>query len=757
VNRNPTPLQVLQHFCYNSTLTTAFIEVILLSVTPIPVKRAQSTSARIITETLNFFAQPVHIVRNYRRAWLRDDVFSGLTVAAVMLPQAIVFAFIAGMPPASGLYTAIIGSIIAGLWGSSNHAQSGPTNTHSLLTLSVVMTVAKVGTPQFLAAAGLLTMMVGVFRLLVGLTRLGILANFVSDSVIVGFTAGAGVLIAVNQLPHLLGIQLQQSASFSKIIIQLGEQLSATHWPTLAVGLAAILVILLAGKIHRKLPGPFIAIVLAAGAVTLLGLAQQGVAVIGDLPHGLPPLAKIPFTDWQLIGQLSTGALAVGAIGLVQTTSITRSLSSSTRQRVDSNQEFVAQGLANIASGLFSGFLVTTSFNRSALNLQSGAKTQLAAVFSGLFVLMGMLIFAPYAALIPRAALAGVLMVIAYRMIDIHEIRRLLRGGQGDALIMGITLLSTLFLPLAYAVLIGITLSLSRYILSTSMPRVLPLLPDERYKHLEYRPGKAQCPQLSVIEVQGDLYFGAVNHVEAAILENMRQHPSQNYLLLQMNSVQVIDISGIHMLESLLKNYQQAGGDMYLVKVRGQVYERMKDLGFVARLGEDHFLEQDEAISTLFYHVLDPTICIYECETRAFAECQNLPRSQADLAGIPAFSQLPPHAFSFISAQALHKKLRGPHPPVVVDVREPREYQRSHIPQARNLPLAALLNGPLELPKSETIVLTCRTSRRSRRAAYVLQQQGFEQIVLLEGGLLAWENAHLLTAVEYAHDGRSVT
>ena len=596
-----------------------------MSAISIRAERVQSSVARIATETLAYFWQPARIMRTYERAWLRDDLMAGLTVAVVMLPQAIVFAFIAGMPPATGLYTAIIGSIVAGLWGSSRHAQSGPTNTHSLLTLSVVMTVAQVGTPEFLAAAGLLTIMVGIFRLLIGLTRLGILANFVSDSVIVGFTAGAGVLIAVNQLPHLLGVHLPPTTNFSQTVTQLAAHLGETSAPTLAVGLGAIAIIWILYKINHKLPGSFVAIVLAAVVVTLLGLDKQGVAVIGKLPQGLPPLAKIPWTDWHLIGQLSTGAVAVGAIGLVQTTSITRALSSTTRQRVDSNQEFVAQGLANIASGLFSGFLVTTSFNRSALNLQSGAKTQLAAVFSGLFVLAGMLIFAPYAAMIPRAALAGVLMVIAYRMIDMPEIRRLLRGGRGDALVMGVTLLSTLFLPLAYAILLGITISLIRYILHTSMPRVLPLLPDDHYKHLEYRPDRAQCPQLAVIEVQGDLYFGAVHHVEAVILENMRQHPGQNYLLLQMQNVQLIDISGIHMLEFLLEAYQQAGGDLFLAKVRGPVYERMKAFGFVERLGEDHFLEKDDAISYLFYHVLDTDFCIYECDVRVFAECQNLP------------------------------------------------------------------------------------------------------------------------------------
>ena len=705
------------------------------------------SAGRIARETLAFFTQPARIIKDYQRGDLRYDLIAGLTVATVMLPQAIVFAFIAGMPPATGLYTAIIGSIVAGLWGSSKHAQSGPTNTHSLLTLSVVMTVAAVGTPEFLAAVALLTVMVGIFRLLVGVTRLGVIANFVSDSVIVGFTAGAGILIAVGQLPLLMGVHLEHASGFLNKSVQIMHNLTEINPPTLLLGLSVIAVILIFSRIDPRIPGPFIAMILASIVVAMLNLEEMGVAVIGEIPRGLPPLASAPFTDWKLFGQLSTGALAVGAIGLVQTTSITRSLSSATRQRVDSNQEFVAQGLANIASGLFSGFLVTTSFNRSALNLQSGARTQLAAVFSGLFVLAGMFILAPYAAMIPITALAGVLMIIAYRMVDIKEIRRLLHGGRGDAIIMATTLISTLLLPLEFAVLVGITMSLVRYILRTSTPRVLPVLPDDHHRHLVYQPGKPQCPQLAVIEVQGDLYFGAVNHVEEIIMENMRQHPGQVYLLLRMQNVQVIDISGIHMLEFLMETYRENGGDMYLVKVRRQVYERLKDLGFVANLGKDHFLEEDDAISYIFHHVLDPAICIYECDVRVFAECQNLPRPTEQL-DIPPLTNLARLELPAIKPLDLYQALHSPDAPLVVDVREPREFRRSHIPEARNIPLSKLMQELSDLPRDRTIVLVGRTERRARRAAYVLQQQGFTNLLLLEGGQQAWENADLLTAVE---------
>ena len=697
-------------------------------------------------ETLSYFAQPVRILREYRLGDLRFDLLAGLTVAAVMLPQSIIYAYIAGMPPVTGLYTAIIGSIVAALWGSSRHAQAGPTNTHSLLTLSVTMAVVPVGTPEFVAAVGLLAVMVGIFKMLVGITRLGMLANFVSDAVIVGFTAGAGILIIINQLAPLLGITIEQGEGFVGILYQVIMHLMEAHPASLALGIGASIVVIILRRIHPRIPGPLIAIVLAALVVALFHLDAHGVHVVGELPRGLPPLAHIPWTDWNLIGRLSTGALAVGAIGLVQTTSITRSISSLTRQRVDSNQEFVAQGLANIASGLFSGFLVTTSFNRSALNLQAGARTQLAAAASGFFVFLGMLLLAPYAAFIPKAALAGVLVVIAYSMVDMSEIKRLLHGGRGDALIMATTLIATLLLPLEFAVLLGIALSLARYILRTSAPQVLPVVPDDSYKHLSYRPGRPECTQLAVMEVRGDLYFGAVNHVEQQITEHMRQHPQQRYLLLRMQNVQIIDISGIHMLEFFLSTLREQGGDLYLVKVQPKVFERMNNLGFVRLLGKDHFLEEDEAISYLFYHVLDPAICVYECDVRVFYECQNLPRPTENLPIPPG--TYPPQDLEAFSPKQLYQALRGEHPPLVVDVREPREFRRSHIPQALNVPLSRLMDRISDLPKDQPMVLVALTDRRARRAAALLAQAGFTHLAVLEGGMKAWEAADLLTAVE---------
>ncbi|HEY51844.1 MAG TPA: STAS domain-containing protein [Caldilineae bacterium] len=701
-----------------------------------------------LASSASYFTRPVRILRDYKIQNLRPDLIAGLTLSVLVLPQGIAFAFIAGLPPQMGLYAGIVGAIVGGLWGSSHHLHTGATNTASLLVASVLIPIAAQGSPEYIAAAGMLAVMVGVFRVLVGVARLGVLANFVSDSVIVGFTAGAGILIAVGQMRHLLRVNDGGSTEMVTRLENLIIHAPETHLITLALGGGAIVLLILLRRFFPKLPGPLIVMVLGAAIVAVFGLDQQGVRITGELPRSLPPLASLPIFNLNLISDLSMGALALGAIGLVEATSIARSIAARSGQRLESNQEFVGQGLASLASGLFSGYSTSASFNRSAANYDANAQTGLAAAFSGIFALIAMLALAPAAAYIPLAVLAGVLIVIGLGMIDVPEMVRIWRSTRGDTAIMLVTLFATLFLPLQFAVLTGILMSLAYYLLKTSMPVVLPVFPDDAYKHLEPRPGKPQCPQLAVLEVRGDLYFGAVGHVEDAILENMQKHPHQRYLTLRMQNVQHIDISGIHVLESIVRHYRELGGDVYISKVRPAVQKRMEAAGFVTLLGEDHFLEVDEAIPFLFQHVLDPAICIYECEIRAFLECQNLPRPDYHL-DLPGSVEIDESKLRFITAKALHHRLAQPDPPLVVDVREPREFKRGHIPQAINIPLPQLVTRATELKANLSVVLVCRTGRRSHRVAQALCDQNCTGVQILEGGMLNWEAANLLVAIEF--------
>ncbi len=695
-----------------------------------------------------YFLQPVRLFKSYDRNNLRPDLMAGLTLAIILLPQAIAFALVAELPPQMGLYTAIVGAVVAALWGSSNHVYTGPSNATSLLVLSVLLTIGDPGTPDFIIAAGLMAVMAGMFQLSMGLARLGMLVNFVSHSLIVGFTAGAGVLIAVNQLRHLLGLQFS-SETLIETIRNVITHLPEINWPTTVLGIGSIGLIILLRKFNPKLPGPFIAMAVASTAVFVFDLVEVGVAVIGQLPSALPPLTDLPLLDLNFISRLSTGALAVGAIGLVQTSAIGRSIATQTGQRLDSNQEFVGQGLANCAVGFFSGYPAAGSFASSAVNFRAGGRTRFSAIFSSVFVLVSLFFLGPLAAYLPRAALAGVLMVTAYGMVDRAEFARIWQGTRGDALIMLATFLGTLFLDIQFAVLLGILLSFAYYIMKTSVPHVFPVLPDASFKHfVRLKPEQNPCPQLGIIRISGDLYFGAVNHVEEAITQQLTDNPEQRFLLLRMQGVNLCDFSGIHMLEAVRRSCQERGGDLYLMKVQPPVLVFMRSTGFYNQLGSDHFLSEDQAIGYLFHKVLDPAICIYECQVRAFQECQNLPKRAYPL-GIPLCADIPPEYAPTITPQELWTQLRNGGPPLqIVDVREPREFEQGHVPESKLIPLSQLVTDKWDLPNHNEIVLVCRSGRRSVRAAYVLKQKGYQNIRILQGGILAWEAAGLLEAID---------
>jgi len=700
------------------------------------------------TVTSSYIVRPVHIFRTYERDNFRPDLIAGLTIGIIALPQAIAYAMIAELPPQYGLYAAIVTSIIGALWGSSFHLNTGPTNTISLLVLATLLPLAEVGSENYLLLAGMLAVMVGLFQIALGIARLGVLVNFVSDSVIIGFTTGAGVLIGFNQLRHLLRLDVPSHASLITTIGSLIEHISEIHWTSLVLGLTILAVLIIIKRFVPKWPSALIGMIIATAVVAVFQLDKQGVYVISQLPRSLPPLVKLPLFNLSLIGQLSTGVLAVGAISLVESVAISRSIASHSGQQLDSNQEFIGQGLSNLVTGFFSGFPVSGSFTRTAVNYDAGAKTSIASLISGIFILLSMVILAPLAAYLPRTALASVLLVSAYGLIDRSEIVRIWQGARGDTTIMVITFLATLLLPLQIAVLIGILISFAVYIMGTSVPRVVPVYPVDNFSHFAPKPDAQPCTQLAILDIFGDLYFGASSHIEEAIHKHLEDHPSQRYILLRLFSVDHIDISGVHTLESVTRSVRQAGGDVFMMRTQEPILDLFKSTGFYDTLGENNFLSYGDAIGYLFNRILDPTICIYECEARVFNECLNLPRP----AKLPLENKFPiqiTHGeVKEVMPRKLWDELHQRVPPTVVDIREPREYLHGHIPQALSIPMISLITDTSQLPKLRQVVLVCRSGRRSTRAINMLTEMGFTNLRIMKGGMVEWENTGLLEAID---------
>jgi len=716
-------------------------------------KSARSSPAKagwkeLLQDESAYLTRPLSILGKYSVANLRPDLLAGLTVAVVLLPQAIAYAMIAELPPQMGLYSAIIASIIGALWGSSHHLHTGPTNATSLLVLASLLTIAQPGTTEFVAAAGLLTIMVGIMKLAMGMLRMGVLVNFVADSVVLGFIGGAGVLITINQLRHLLRIDIPSSPSIITTLGDLVYNIGETHYLSLGLGLGTVLVIVIVRRIRPSWPASLVAMVAASAATGFLDLDEQGVRVLGALPRSLPPLAHLPVPGLEMLGRLSAGALAVSAIGLVEAVSSARNIVSRSGQHLDSNQEFVGQGLASIVCGLFSGYTVSGSPTRSMINYNAGGRTAMASVFSGLWVMAAVLGLAPLAAYLPRTALAGVLLVTAWGMADRAEMKKILHTSFGESSILAATFLATLLLPLEFAVLAGVLVSFARYLIKTSTPGVYPVVPDQDFRHFVNVGDSPVCPQLGVMNIEGSLYFGAVHHVEEAIRRNRQENPRQKFLLLRMYMVDHCDVSGIHMLESIVRRYRQLGGDVYLEGVRPRVLHMIGLYGFDRVIGPDHILQSENAISHLFHKVLHPGFCVYECRERVFAECQALPKDDHAV-DFQMITENPEHKIEELAPTVLKMLLDDPDEKLLlIDVREKSEYRNWHIKGSRQIPLRKLSEEGPELPPDHSLVFVSRIGRRSELAVEIMQDLGHLRSFNLKGGILAWEAAGYPIAVE---------
>jgi sulfate permease, SulP family len=395
------------------------------------------------------------------RQTLRADLIAGIVGGLVVLPQGVAFATLAGMPPQYGLYCAMLPAIIAALFGSSLHAVTGPTNAVSMIVFATIAPLAVPESDRYVALVLTLALMSGVMMLVLGAFKLGKLVNWIDHAVVLGFTSAVGLLIAVNQLAAFTGVPLTRGAGLVNTLSQFVAQVGSINAAILTVGSITVLAGLAAKRWLPDVPAMLVAMVAGVAAGASVGLVWPGVRVpmLGALAGGLPPLS-MPLFDlgtWRL---LLGAALAVTLLSLVEAVSIGRAIAIKSGQQIDGNQEFVGQGLANMSAAFFSGYPCSASFNRSGLNYEAGAKTPLASVFAA-FVLLGVLMFvAGWARYLPLAATAGILLLVAYGLLHIDEVRALFKGPRTDIAVFMVTFLSTLLLNLEAAIAVGVAFSL---------------------------------------------------------------------------------------------------------------------------------------------------------------------------------------------------------------------------------------------------------------------------------------------------------
>lgn len=544
----------------------------------------------------------------------RQDAMAGLTGAIIVLPQGVAYALIAGLPPEYGLYAAIVPAIIAALFGSSWHLISGPTAALSIVVFTTISPLAQVGTAAYISLVLTLTLMAGLFQLILSLARMGSLVNFVSHSVVVGFTSGAAVVIATSQIKNALGLNLQSTGNFILNWIAVADNIIATHLPSLVIAALTLATLIVIKRWRRKWPNMLIAMVVGSAATQALLLTSWSgvseIALVGEIPSQLPPLST-PLMTWDLLRQLAPGAMALGLLGLVEAVSIARSVATRSGQQIHGNQEFIGQALSNILGSFSSSYATSGSFTRTGVNYEAGATSPLAALFAAVFLAIIVLLFAPLAAYITLPSMAAILLMVAWNLIDWHHIKIIYRAGKNEAMVFSVTFAATLLLPMEFAIYLGVLLSLVLYLRRTSQPNITALASGRGAKKLvdAQRSNLPECDVIKIVRIDGALFFGAVDYVQTTLMAIPQKH-----VLIVASGINFIDLAGTELLANEAKRLAAKGGGLYLCNVNGRVIKPIIRNGHLSTIGKRHIF----ATKALALSTIDAKLSDHSC-----AGCEN--------------------------------------------------------------------------------------------------------------------------------------
>ncbi|MDA9057838.1 sulfate permease [Candidatus Thioglobus sp.] len=555
---------------------------------------------------------------------IKADFFAGLTGAIIVLPQSVAFATIAGMPPEYGLYTAMVIPIVAALFGSSFHLVSGPTTAISIVVFAAVSKYAEPGSAEFVSLALTLTFLAGVYQLVFGLAKFGMLVNFVSHNVVIGFTAGAAILIASSQIPYIVGIDIPRGEDFLNTWFDIYTGVGEFNIYLLIVGLGTLVTAIVVKILKPKFPNLLIGMLVGGLLAFYLGGFTDSIKTVGAMPAYFPPLSTPDFS-LNSLKALAPEAFAIALLGLIEASSIGRSIATKSNQRINANQEFIGQGTSNIVGSFFSSYASSGSFTRSGVNFESGARTPLSAILAALFLMAIVFLVAPLISYLPLAAMAGVILLVAYNLIDFKNIKKTFTYSKSESVIFTATFLATLLFELEFAIYLGVLLSLMLFIAKTSTPDVHTLAfgtppgeGDRRLQSIRKAP-LVQCPQLKIIRIDMSIYFGSINHIQkqiSQIVDNQRIY----HILIVASGVNFIDLAGIEALLIENKRLKAQNGSLYFVAVKSTAFEFMEKVNFVNEIGRDNFFDSKAEAINVLYDRLDKSKC-EKCQALVFKEC----------------------------------------------------------------------------------------------------------------------------------------
>jgi len=558
--------------------------------------------------------------RGYGRVALGRDLVAGVIVTIMLVPQGLAYAMLAGLPPAVGLYASILPLLAYTIFGTSRTLSVGPVAVISLMTATALSAVAAPGSPEYLAAALVLAVLCGLLLLVMGLLRLGQLANLLSHPVVSGFITAAGVLIAVGQLKHMLGIRASGEA-LPEMLSGLAANLPDTSLPTLAIGVGATAILLWFRKRLKPVllragiaatpadiltkTAPVIVVVLSTVIVAAFGLAERGVVVVGAIPTGLPPFS-VPRFDLELWSALFGPALLISIIGFVESVSVAQTLAAKRRQHIDPDQELIGLGTANIASAFSGGFPVTGGFARSVVNFDAGAETPAAGAVAALGITLAVLFLTPLLHFLPLAVLAATIIVAVVSLIDFHAPRDVWRYSKSDFAAMAGTIAITLLIGVELGVVTGVGVSVALLLWRAAHPHaaIVGQVPGTQHFRNVLRHKVITSPQVLTLRIDESLTFVNARWLEEKVLELAADRPDLRHLVLMCSAVNDIDASALESLRMINARLHDAGVSLHLSEVKGPVLDRLERSDLINNLTGQVFLSQYDAYVALTNHAV---------------------------------------------------------------------------------------------------------------------------------------------------------
>lgn len=543
-------------------------------------------------------------------------------MAVVLVPQSMAYALIAGLPPVYGLYAASIPVIIAALFGSSAQLATGPVAIVAFLTFVSLTSYAKPGDEKFIELAILMAFLVGIIQLAIGLFRLGFLVNFVSHSVIIGFTNAAAIIIMTTQVPALLGIKVEQKELIFQNLYEIAKSLPQTNPYTLLVGLVSIALIIGLRRINRNFPSALLTVALFTSLSYFFAFESYGIRVVGDIPRGIP-LPSLPSVDWDLLDRILGKAFIIALVGFMEAYAIAKFIASQTKQRIDVNQELVGQGLANLVGSFFKSFPVSGSFSRSAVNFQAGAKTGMANIISASFVIATILFVAPLLYYLPRAVLSAIVITAVINLVKPAYFVHLWRTNRYDGMSAITTFALSFIMKPDYAIFIGMFLSLSLFLWRSLYPRIVRLSRDPVSKTFVNAESNnlPTCPQIEMVRPEASFYYANTENILEEIREIVEQKPALKHLVIDCESVNYMDGTALDALGDFLDDLRKKGVNLVFVNAKAPVEEVMRRSGFLQKLGKENILpSKGYALGELFKSI-DHDYCAKLCPYALFKEC----------------------------------------------------------------------------------------------------------------------------------------